>query len=50
MLNRINVDALVEQFMRKWVCKGDGRMCSGQFDVDDVRLSFRALSSSEMEA
>ena len=44
MLNRINVDALVEQFMRMWVCKGDGRMCSGQFDVDVLD------SSSEMEA
>ena len=32
--------------------KREGRMCSGQFDVDyvkDVRLSFRALSNSEMD-
>ena len=50
----IREDALVEQFMRRGCgcVKGDGRMCSGQFDVDyvkDVRLSFRAKQSTVVD-
>ena len=54
MPGEIREDRVVEKFMRSGCgcVKREGRMCSGQFDVDyikNVRLSFRALSNSEMD-